>query len=178
MARNRFRVDTEIPEWRPVIPGVECEDAYSRLIYCIASRCAEVVSYAKSNWDSASGRDGYIHRRIGEVILGQGESIDKGTYRFLATYGGPGSNYHRPLVSATASFNSDRWGFGGDNQVTYRLAMPGCRFTSGQLEFHVNYHTRGGCMATDGARAASGDDSDSISHCSLCADSSRKDQSR
>ena len=88
-----------------------------------------------------------VHRVVGNVTLGDGESLRDGRYRFLGTFGHQGSNHHRTLVSATASFNSDRWCFGGAYQVTYRFAMPDCRFLSGRIGFNVNYHTRGGCVA-------------------------------
>lgn len=86
-----------------------------------------------------------VHRRTGELLLGEGESIQEGVYAFVADYDHPGSNYHRPLESFTAGFNSNRWNFGGDSQVTYRFRIPGCRWTEAGLGFHLNYHTRGGC---------------------------------
>ena len=81
------------------------------------------------------------------LTLGDGEAIRDGVYRFLGTFGHEGSNYHRTLVSATAGFNSDRWCFGAGNQVTYRFAVAGHKFLSGRIGFHVNYYTRGVCVA-------------------------------
>ena len=82
----------------------------------------------------------------GELVLGEGESIQDGTYAFVADYDHPGSNYHRPMDSFTAGFNSNRWNFGAGSQVTYRFRVPGCRWTEAGLGFNLNYHTRGGCV--------------------------------
>jgi len=87
------------------------------------------------------------HRAFGELILGEGESIRGAEYRFHGTFGGEGSNYHRTLDDATASFNSNRWCFDRGSRVTYRFDLPGRRFLAGSFEFNVNYHTRGGCIA-------------------------------
>lgn len=88
-----------------------------------------------------------VYKSTGGLVLGDGETIREGKYQFLGTYAGLGSNFHRTLVSATASFNSDRWGFGGDGQITYRFMLPGYRFLNGSVGFTVNYHTKGGCVA-------------------------------
>lgn len=88
-----------------------------------------------------------VHRKVGELILGEGETIRDGEYRFLGAFNHQGSNYHRTLGSATAGFNSNRWVFGGDSQVVYRFELPGHRFLSGDASFNVNYHTGGGCLA-------------------------------
>jgi len=88
-----------------------------------------------------------VYKSTAGLLLGEGEMIRDGQYRFLGTYSGLGSNFHRTLTSATASFNSDRWCFGGNSQVTYRFEIPGCRFQSGEISFEVNYHTNGACTA-------------------------------
>lgn len=88
-----------------------------------------------------------VHKAVGELILGEGESIRDGVYTFHGTYGHEGSNYHRVLEKATAGFNSNRWTIDGAGQVTYRFGLPGYKFTSGEVRFNVNYHTRGGCVA-------------------------------
>jgi len=96
-----------------------------------------------------------IHKTVGGVLLGEGELIRDGTYTFSATFGGEGSNAHRPLHSATAAFNSDRWCFGATSQVTYRFAFPGVWLFKTRVSFNVNYHTRGACLAeisSDGKR--------------------------
>ena len=88
-----------------------------------------------------------VHRSVGKLTLGGGESIRDGRYAFHGTFGHKGSNYHRVLQSATAGFNSYRWSFGDGNRVTYRFEIPECNFTSGQIGFNVNHHTRGECLA-------------------------------
>jgi len=88
-----------------------------------------------------------IHKPVGRLLLGEGESIKDGHYLFQSNFGYEGSNDHRPLASATAGFNSDRWCFGGAGQVTYRFALPGHRFLSGDAAITVGWHSRGGCLA-------------------------------
>ncbi len=88
-----------------------------------------------------------VHRKVGDLILGEGETIRDGLYRFLGTFGHQGSNYHRTLQRATAAFNSDRWCLGPGSDVVYRFELPGHQFLSGDVSFNVNYHTRGGCTA-------------------------------
>jgi hypothetical protein len=88
-----------------------------------------------------------VYRSVAGMLLGDGEMIRDGQYRFLGAFGGPSSNFHRPLVSATTAFNSDRWCFGGDTQITYRLGLPGHQLLSGEVRFEVNYHQGGACLA-------------------------------
>ena len=88
-----------------------------------------------------------VHRQVGRLVLGEGEIIRNGQYEFSAAFDHEGSNYHRRSSAASAGFNSDRWCFGGDDQVTYRFGLPGHRFLSGEVEFLIGYHVRGGCAA-------------------------------
>jgi len=87
------------------------------------------------------------HLHVGELVLGEGEIIRNGRYTFSGTLGGEGGNYHRPLESATARFNSNRWCFGNGDQVTYRFELPGHKFTGGELRFNVCWHAQGECVA-------------------------------
>ena len=82
-----------------------------------------------------------------QIILGEGESIQNGTYTFQSNLMSEGSNYNRTLHGATARFNTNRWCFGGDHQVTYRFGLPGYPFKSGHIQFGVCHHQRGGCLA-------------------------------
>lgn len=94
-----------------------------------------------------------VHRLVHGMVLGEGESIQDGTYAFVGNYDYPGSNYHRTLDAATAGFNSNRWTFGAGAEVRYRFELPDCRFVSAQFGFNVNHHTGGACTAevsTDG----------------------------
>ena len=91
-----------------------------------------------------------IHLQWGEsgsIELGEGEQIRAGRYEFSGTFQHQSSNYHRPLESATASFNSDRWVLGTGQQITYRFRIPQASFRDAHLSFHVNYFVRGGCTA-------------------------------
>ncbi len=87
-----------------------------------------------------------VHRQFGQITLGEGESIRDGEYTFAGTFSHRGSNYHRTLDSATASFNSDRWVYGAGSQITYRFALPGHEFQTGTIQANVNYHVRGSCQ--------------------------------
>ena len=94
-----------------------------------------------------------VHTAVGSIVLGEGESIRDGRYRFRGTYSHEGSNYHRTLLRTTTGFNSNRWTFGGTSEVVYRFEVPDCRFKDGRISLNVNYHIRGACIAevsTDG----------------------------
>ena len=95
-----------------------------------------------------------VHRQSGPFVLGTGESVRAGTYHFTGDFGHELSNAHRPLESATASFNSDRWMLGSESDhVTYRFGLPDQQFRAAAVRVNVNYHTRGGCRVE-----VSGDD--------------------
>jgi len=47
------------------------------------------------------------------VLLGSGESIRNGVYRFITNFAVSSSNDSRPLFAHTAGFNTDRWVLGG-----------------------------------------------------------------
>jgi hypothetical protein len=87
-----------------------------------------------------------VHRRFGLIELGDGESLRGGDYEFVGVFSHAGTNYHRPLVGATASFNSNRWSLSGGQSVTYRFRLPGGRFRSGEVSLNVCYHVRGACQ--------------------------------
>lgn len=85
-----------------------------------------------------------VYRRVAALLLGEGEAIREHTYRFEATFTRDHGNFHRPLVSATANFNSDRWCFHGDGQATYQFALPGMSFTAASAGFDVSWYASGG----------------------------------
>jgi hypothetical protein len=85
--------------------------------------------------------------QAGDLVLGEGESIRGGRYLFQGSFDHAGSNFHRVLQSATAGFNSNRWSFGGGNQITYKFDLPATKFTTGQVRFSIGYHTHGACTA-------------------------------
>lgn len=84
-----------------------------------------------------------VHRGAAGLVLGEGESVREGIYRFSGRFGFEGSNAHRTLLRATAGFNSDRWCFWGRGEVVYRFGVPGRSFRTGRIRVGVNYHTRG-----------------------------------
>ena len=86
-----------------------------------------------------------VYLQVGNLTLGEGESIRGDRYVFDGSLGGPSGNFHRTLASTTAYFNSNRWCFGGGNQVTYQFGLPGHAITSGTASFNVNHYVGGEC---------------------------------
>ncbi|MBC7287089.1 MAG: DUF4091 domain-containing protein [Armatimonadetes bacterium] len=87
-----------------------------------------------------------IHRRIGELVLGEGESVAGSEYRFSHPFAGFGNNYARTLQEFSADFNSNRWVFTPGRSVIYRHAVPGALLTAATVEAVVNYHVSGNCV--------------------------------
>ena len=78
------------------------------------------------------------------AYLGHGEWLDPQGYHFEPTYSWAGANYHRPLESCTAGFNTDRWVFSGNQEVVYRFeAPPGHRQTTARVAAQLNHHLHG-----------------------------------
>jgi len=86
-----------------------------------------------------------------DVELGEAESIRQGVYRFEPNLNWRGANYHRPLVTNRAGFNSNRWQFWPGAEVVYRFALPGSPQTAGALRAAINYHA-GGTLQIDASR--------------------------
>lgn len=84
-----------------------------------------------------------IHRRQGELVLGEGESIDGQAYRFEAPLTGAPGNQSRPLARHTAGFNSNRWVFGPGGEVVYRHEVAGRRQTAARVEVNVGWYAGG-----------------------------------
>jgi hypothetical protein len=76
-------------------------------------------------------------------VLGEGEGIERGVYRFQPNYGGPAANYHRALRRNRAAFNSDRWVFSPGAEVIYGFDVLEVRQTSGRVRLNVNYYHAG-----------------------------------
>ena len=82
---------------------------------------------------------------FGRQYLGEGESIRDGKYQFRSIFNGKGTNTQRTFFLANATFNSNRWCFGGSQlchifALSHQAAFP---FTDGKLTINVNYHTQG-----------------------------------
>ncbi|KPK63329.1 MAG: hypothetical protein AMK73_05210 [Planctomycetes bacterium SM23_32] len=84
-----------------------------------------------------------VHRRTGDVVLGEGEWLDGAEYGFEAPLGGEGSNDSRPLHRFTAGFNTNRWVLGPGDEVVYRHEVPGASQLGARVEMNCTYHTRG-----------------------------------
>ena len=87
-----------------------------------------------------------IHERRGELVLGDGERIQDGTYEFRPRWSGDGANYSRTLVRARASFNSNRWPMGQDAELVYKLGAPGLRQRAATVTANLSYYQAGRCL--------------------------------
>jgi hypothetical protein len=92
-------------------------------------------------------------------LLGEGESVRDGVYRFQSDYGWQGANYHRVLATNRCGFNSDRWTFAAGSEVVYLhpQVFPVSRkdkgntpsrasstqATSAKLTVNLNYYVQG-----------------------------------
>ncbi len=88
-----------------------------------------------------------VFQKVGELLLGSGESIQDGEYQFECPLGGEGSNFARPLAGFNCGFNSYRWCFGDDSSVVYRFELPGFPLRGGTLGFTIGHYVRGTCVA-------------------------------
>ncbi len=83
-----------------------------------------------------------VHVQVGSMVLGNGESIRDGLYRFHPRFAQEG-NYHRTLHRATAGFNTSRWSLGRNEEVVYRFAIAECSLQSGEARLSVCHHQTG-----------------------------------
>ncbi len=84
-----------------------------------------------------------VHRKFGDLELGEGEAIEGTGYTCSHPFGGFANNYCRCLDDFNCSFNSTRWGFGPGSYVTYKHALPGAKMTRATVSVNVNYYTSG-----------------------------------
>ena len=87
--------------------------------------------------------------------LGEGESVRAGVYRFDANLDWEGANFHRPLVSHRAGFNSNRWLFQPGAEVLYTHEIPGHEQAAATVRAAINHHTAGSLtieVSRDGSR--------------------------
>ncbi len=87
-----------------------------------------------------------VYQASGDLRLGAGESVQDGRYSFSGTYGQEGSNDHRPLVAATAGFNSDRWTVAAPARIVYRFGLPGHPFGDATVTVGLSHHVKGTCV--------------------------------
>ncbi|MCD6351160.1 MAG: DUF4091 domain-containing protein [Armatimonadetes bacterium] len=87
-----------------------------------------------------------LHRRFGELELGQGESVEGKEYRFSAPLNSFGNNYSRALADFNAGFNSNRWVFSPGAYVIYRHELPGVKMTAAKVGLTLNYYVKGTCV--------------------------------
>ncbi|MBU0610293.1 MAG: hypothetical protein KKI08_20580, partial [Armatimonadetes bacterium] len=88
-----------------------------------------------------------VHTDTGDgIVLGEGEEISGAAYSFHTNYAGPGSNYCRGLVSATASFNSSRWCFGPGTELIYGLQVGNLAQTAARVGVNIGWYAVGTCL--------------------------------
>ncbi len=87
-----------------------------------------------------------VHRRWGELVLGEGESLRSGEYTDTHVLGWYGSTIHRTLYRQRAYFNTNRWAFGAGDEVVYRHTLP-FAMRGARLAVNVNYHVAGTLFA-------------------------------
>lgn len=93
-----------------------------------------------------------VHRRWGDLTLGEGESLKSGEYTDTHALGWHGTTIHRTLFRQKAYFNTNRWAFGPGDEVVYRHTLP-YAMREASLQINVNYHTGGTLVvsiSTDG----------------------------
>lgn len=84
-----------------------------------------------------------VYAEAGGIILGEGERISGVTYTFSAPMNARQSNTSRPLAAYRCLFNTNRWVFSNDSQVTYLHQLLGRRQTSGTVEITVEPFSAG-----------------------------------
>ena len=83
--------------------------------------------------------------------VGRGREHPPDVYRFTPDFSWRGANYHRPLVTNRAGFNSNRWVFSPGAEVVYRFSLPGSPQRAGALRAAINYYA-GGVLRAEASR--------------------------
>lgn len=95
-----------------------------------------------------------VYARGAGETLGTGESVDDATYCFEAPFAADG-DCARPLIDASASFNTNRWCFFEGKKVVYRHALDTAGQTSGSVTVNLQHFVGGKCVisaSTDGSQ--------------------------
>ncbi|MEJ5252360.1 MAG: DUF4091 domain-containing protein [Chthonomonadetes bacterium] len=93
-----------------------------------------------------------VHRRWGELELGEGERLRTGEYVDTHQPGWYGSNIHRTLWRQRAYLNTNRWVLSPGDEVVYRYTLP-FPMRSAVIRANINYYTSGTVVlsaSTDG----------------------------
>jgi hypothetical protein len=89
-----------------------------------------------------------VYRRVGPLVLGDGERIVDDRYLFQAPFRSRSRNHARPLVAALCRFNTNRWVFGKGDRVAYRHAVGRRTHESASVEVAVTWHVRGALIVS------------------------------
>lgn len=84
-----------------------------------------------------------VYARVAGFELGPGEELSGNRYAFGTSFGGPARNHARPLLSATAGFNTDRWWVSARAEIVYTYALPKRTWTAATLTAQCGWHAAG-----------------------------------
>lgn len=87
-----------------------------------------------------------LHRRVGNLELGEGERIQGGRYLFEPNWAGEGSNDSRCLQAFQAAFNTNRWVMFDGAWVLYRHRVGEYVQTQGKVSVAIGYYVGGRCV--------------------------------
>jgi len=87
-----------------------------------------------------------VHRKQGTIELGDGETIQNGSYKARPNLRGEGSNSARVLYSHTASFNSNRWNLGSDSEIIYRHQVGNYQQKQASVTVEIGHYVGGKCL--------------------------------
>jgi hypothetical protein len=136
------------PEWTPYAFAFRCPEMPSFFARVGQWHLKGTVTFGRVEMYPAQ----VVHRRWGDLTLGEGESLRNGEYIDTHAMAWFGTTIHRTLWRQRAYFNTNRWVFSAGDEVVYRYSLP---FTMRQasLFINVNHHTGGTLLAsvsTDG----------------------------
>lgn len=96
-----------------------------------------------------------FYARSGDIELGAGEQIDANHYTCVAPGSDKTANQSRCLESQTTTFNTTRWVFGADQQITFRHSISTHRQSQPSVSVAVNHYASGSLTvetSSDGKR--------------------------
>jgi hypothetical protein len=83
------------------------------------------------------------HARVGSAVLGDGEEVRSGRYRFQSRFNAFGGNYARCLHEHTAGFNTDRWPLSSGGYVIYRHGLGGALLSDANVRAVISWYQSG-----------------------------------
>ena len=84
-----------------------------------------------------------LYSSTGNLSLGEGEQIEQNHYTAEHNLDGYGSNSCRFIQYSNVYFNTNRFGFNGENHILYHHQLSGSPIISASVEINVNYYING-----------------------------------